>query len=85
MDNVTINIEVSAGNGCWKEDEKVESSAKGTHTIDISLLGDPEIKELVRNSIVSEFSMKLDLVLNETINRMNRKIDEKIGQPKAGE
>lgn len=85
MDNVNINVSVSAGNGSWKDDEKVEVSLKSEHTIDLSLLDNKEIRKLVRDELIAEFSMKLDIVINNAVEKMTRKLDERIGQPKAGE
>lgn len=85
MDNVNINIGVSAGNGSWKDDEKVEVALKSEHTIDLSLLDNGEIRKLVRDELIAEFSMKLDIVINNAVEKMTRKLDERTGQPKAGE
>lgn len=85
MDNVNINVSVSAGNGSWKDDEKVEVALKSEHTIDLSLLDNKEIRKLVRDELIAEFSMKLDIVINNAVEKMTRKLDERIGQPKAGE
>lgn len=85
MDNVNINVSVSAGNGSWKDDEKVEVSLKSEHTIDLSLLDNKEIRKLVRDELIAEFSMKLDIVINNAVEKMTRKLEEKIGQPKAEE
>ena len=85
MNNVNINVSVSAGNGSWKDDEKVEVSLKSEHTIDLSLLDNKEIRKLVRDELIAEFSMKLDIVINNAVEKMTRKLEEKIGQPKAEE
>ena len=85
MDNVNINVSVIAGNGSWKDDEKVEVSLKSEHTIDLSLLDNKEIRKLVRDELIAEFSMKLDIVINNAVEKMTRKLEEKIGQPKAEE
>ena len=85
MDNVNINVSVSAGNGSWKDDEKVEVALKSEHTIDLSLLDNKEIRKLVRDELIAEFSMKLDILFNNAVWKMTRELDEKTGQPKAEE
>lgn len=85
MDNVKIEVKVAAGNGKWEEDKKVEVALESEHTIDLSLLDNKEIRKLVRDELISEFSMKLDLVINNAVEKMTRKLEERIGQPKAGE
>lgn len=90
MDNVKIEVKVSAGNGKWEEDKKVEVTLESEHTIDMLLLDNQEIRELVRNELISEFSTKFDIVLENAIEKMKWKLGIPIEkpqeeQPKAGE
>lgn len=67
MKKLSISIEINAGNGEWLADRKIVHGHRIEHEADLALVNDENLFKDIRNLLISEFSSRLDAVLNKTI------------------